>query len=115
MQTRKLTSDCSTLRRTYEFAFRTAKSKFPRHASRVPKALFFLRVLCPMLVSPEEHGLCKVRESSCAQHQVVSQGKCSERAARALVLLAKLLQSVANEVVTFDKEPCVLAAPCMRD
>ena len=47
--------------------------------------------MCPALVSPEEHGLCK--------------NKPSANATRALVLLAKLLQSVANETsVSFGSD-----------
>lgn len=78
------------LRRTYAFAQQQAASKFPTHMQRVAPSLFFLRLLCPALVSPEEYGLVDSRPS--------------ERISRALVLLAKLLQSVANEVPPFGKE-----------
>ena len=78
------------LRKTYEYARRTTESKFPEHAKRVPASLFFLRLLCPALVAPESSGLCKNR--------------ITDEAQRAHVLLAKLMQSVANEVPPFEKE-----------
>jgi hypothetical protein len=54
----------------------------------VAKSLFFLRLLCPLLVTAED-GIG---------------GRLSDRAMRAHVLLAKLLQSVANETPPFGKE-----------
>lgn len=80
----------SQLRRTYAFAQQQAATKFPKHASCLPSSLFFLRLVCPALVAPVDYGLSKSRPS--------------EAVMRSLVLLAKLLQSVGNEVPPFGKE-----------
>lgn len=78
------------MRRTYAYAQQQAATKFAAHAPRLAPALFFLRLLCPALVAPDEYGLCKARPT--------------DGVMRAHVLLAKLLQSVANEAPPFGKE-----------
>ena len=76
--------------RTYDFAQRAVLAKFPHHETRFATSLFFLRLLCPLLASSEE-VFCHCKT-------------LSENASRAQVLLAKLLQSVANELPRFGSE-----------
>lgn len=60
-------------------------------AFHVVGSFLFLRFICPCIVSPENFGLIK-------------EGRVSRDISRGLILVAKILQNVANEVQSFDKE-----------
>jgi hypothetical protein len=65
-------------------------TKFPDSAYKSIGAFYFLRFACSAITVPESYGLVTTKPSSAAR--------------RSLVLIAKVLQSLANEVVFGNKE-----------
>ncbi|KAH3758526.1 GTPase activation, GAP [Pelomyxa schiedti] len=68
----------------FAHAKQQAQHKFPAAASLVVGGFVFLRFLCPAIVAPEAHGLLS--------------GSMSQTMRRNLVLVSKLLQTLANGV-----------------
>lgn len=64
--------------------------RFPEMEDKVVGGFFFLRFICPALVAPEQWGLVA--------------GPPSQGMRRALILISKVVQNVANEVEFGDKE-----------
>lgn len=79
----------STLRRIYRFAQVCIEDTYPESAARIPGHLFFTRLVCEALLSPEEFGLVK--------------GKMSDSAIRAHALLTKILRCVAEETAPSEE------------
>ncbi|WP_214018848.1 hypothetical protein, partial [Escherichia coli] len=73
--------------------YTSVEEKFPGAGYRAIGALFFLRFLCPILVSPITFGAIKEKYSPLAWN-----------AQRGLVLVAKLIQNIANESTDFGKQ-----------
>lgn len=65
--------------------------KFEKMSILCVGAVFFLRLLCPVFVSPESFGICE--------------SKPKPNPARTLILLTKCLQNIANQVSESKKEP----------
>eukprot|EP01103_Thecamoeba_quadrilineata_P004991 TRINITY_DN14851_c0_g1_i1.p1 TRINITY_DN14851_c0_g1~~TRINITY_DN14851_c0_g1_i1.p1 ORF type:complete len:820 (-),score=166.25 TRINITY_DN14851_c0_g1_i1:271-2730(-) len=63
---------------------------FPNSFNRIVGAFFFLRFVCPAIVNPEQFGIIN---------------ECSMENRRKLTLVTKLLQNIANESYSEEKEP----------
>eukprot|EP00026_Physarum_polycephalum_P009421 Phypoly_transcript_09544.p1 GENE.Phypoly_transcript_09544~~Phypoly_transcript_09544.p1 ORF type:complete len:375 (+),score=53.97 Phypoly_transcript_09544:237-1361(+) len=67
---------------------------FPEHKHRVVGGFYFLRFLCPALVTPEHFGLIDHTPSP--------------KSRRSLILMSKIQQNLANDVEFGEKEPYML-------
>lgn len=72
--------------------FSASEARFPGSGYRSIGAIYFLRFVCPMIVSPKAYQLVKENKELTATSQ------------RGLILIAKVIQSIANESTTFEKE-----------
>lgn len=72
--------------------FAASEHRFPGSGYRSIGALYFLRFVCPMIVSPKAYQLVKENK------------ELTPAACRGLILVAKVIQSVANESTSFEKE-----------
>lgn len=76
------------IRRLHEMS----EKHFPGSGYRSIGAIYFLRFVCPMIVSP-------------TQYQLVKDAKeLTPTAQRGLIMIAKVIQSIANESTSFEKE-----------
>jgi len=81
----------SEIRQILKHVFDETSKKFEEHdAYKAMGAFFFLRFVCPSLMAPQLYGLLKMPPHSIAQRQ--------------LVLLAKVLQNLANDTLPGKKE-----------
>jgi len=71
------------------------KNRFPSSEYSCVGGFIFLRYLCPALVTPEQFGI--VPDGSIGKNR------------RVLVLISKILQNIANKIVSSDKEPYMQA------
>jgi len=78
------------LRHMFRYTKKEVMKKFPEHHLRVVGGFYFLRFLCPALVSPEGFGIISSSPSS--------------KSRRSLILVSKVLQNLANDVEFGEKE-----------
>ena len=74
---------------------------FPETKQQVVTGFYFLRFICPALVSPERHGLLNSEEqqnNNNPPYILTAQNR------RSLVLISKVLQNLANDVEFGEKE-----------
>jgi len=83
----------SPIREACQKIYQAVEQKFPGSGKRVICSLFFLRFLCPCIVSPKMYGVITDEK-----------GQTKENL-RGLILVAKLFQNIANELPPVDKYP----------
>ncbi len=75
-----------SLRRVFQVAQQETVERFPNMKLTVVGGFFFLRFVCPSLVAPEGYGL--------------SEQVPDTKARRSLILVSKILQNLANQVLS---------------
>eukprot|EP01112_Ceratiomyxa_fruticulosa_P013951 TRINITY_DN3958_c0_g1_i1.p1 TRINITY_DN3958_c0_g1~~TRINITY_DN3958_c0_g1_i1.p1 ORF type:complete len:612 (+),score=150.03 TRINITY_DN3958_c0_g1_i1:172-2007(+) len=87
----KSTNECPyPIRQVFRIAQEEVSQRFPDMKQKVVGGFFFLRFLCPSMVTPEGYGLIEEVPSP--------------KARRSLILVSKILQNLANQVEFGNKE-----------
>lgn len=106
----------SPYRDLFAFLQTEAVKRFPGMKDKVVGGFFFLRFICPALVSPEQWGLVSGMETrhqhlrfALSSHRSSSlflwhAGAINPRIRRTLILVSKVVQNLANELEFGDKE-----------
>jgi len=105
------------MRYIFHYSKTVVAERFPEMTQQIVAGFFFLRFLCPALVSPENYGLALTAGTYQAVEMFIPvlnlplslPEKITSKSRRSLVLISKVLQNLANDVEFGDKEPYMTA------